>query len=488
MQKGTKMRWLILLLLAFIFSQTALGSRPEGLIQRHRVWNLPRHSFGYIDKSGKVVIEPRFAQARPFMHGYGECFQYSPDTGEPDWTTAIFIDKSGNQLVKVTNGYDQPTSKTKAYDEIEVDGKTIVRDNYVDIWSTRGPYKFVKRHYDFCICDLSLNIIKFFPSDFGPQDVNPKTGNQWCEYKDKAFEFTGNDCKDSPMPGFEPVPMPPRYDKVYAYCDGFNEGLAAVMDKNGHWSYIDGNGNVKIKLPADCSNAQEFSEGLAAVSIGGKSWSRRAPVARISPKNGARFGYIDKTGQFVIPPKFPCPKYIDQKEVSFKGGLAKATGEINSDITYGVINRQGAFVVPPVYVSVSKFDDGLAIVDAGCVGFDKSEWNKEDKRGGRNRVEQCIKFLRQYDFIGMKKEAAELLLGPGEPLERQQNARSYLLQSSCIGGLSMGIRYANGKVDGYTFDLRDPITRWITRNVKPERYAELYDFYKENAESGVHSE
>ncbi|EMJ63935.1 WG repeat-containing protein [Leptospira sp. P2653] len=69
---------------------------------------------------------------------------------------------------------------------------------------------------------------------------------------------------------------------------------ALVGDKYG---YIDKTG--KFIIPSQFDNAHSFSEGLAAVQIG-KKW-----------------GFIDKTGNFVIQPRFDIASH-------FSGGLALA--------------------------------------------------------------------------------------------------------------------------------------------------------------------
>jgi hypothetical protein len=267
--------------------------------------------------------------------------------------------------------------------------------------------------------------------------------------------------------------------------DGFSEGLAAVMDEKKHWSYIDANGKIKIKLPSNCSNAQEFSEDLAAVSIGGEPWkTAQNGVAQISPNEGAHFGYIDKNGLFVIPPKYPCPKFIGQQEVSFKDGLAKATGIRNSDITFGVINRKGDFVIPPVYVTLTSFEDGLTIVDAGPVGFDPQAWAGRKHYAGPDDRRELIflKFLRQYDIIGMSRSQLESLLLVGEQDHMLEKTVSYLLTYDCGGISCVEIRFNHeDKVDGYamtgSFDRK---RQWMTKSLKPRVSQSLSELFKEN--------
>jgi hypothetical protein len=73
-------------------------------------------------------------------------------------------------------------------------------------------------------------------------------------------------------------------------------------------------------IPARFERAMPFSEGVAAVSIGG------------------RFGYIDERGEIVIEPRF-----------DLAGGFAHGLAEILIGDKTGVINRKGEIVVAPMF-------------------------------------------------------------------------------------------------------------------------------------------
>ena len=65
----------------------------------------------------------------------------------------------------------------------------------------------------------------------------------------------------------------------------YSEGLAIVVDANGKFGYIDKTG--KFVIHGQWKVAYDFHEGLAAVADFNDKW-----------------GYIDKTGQVVIPCKW----------------------------------------------------------------------------------------------------------------------------------------------------------------------------------------
>ena len=69
-------------------------------------------------------------------------------------------------------------------------------------------------------------------------------------------------------------------------------------------------------------------------------------------KNMPKFGYIDKTGDFVIPPHFDdlCYEYSE--------GLAA----VNVEGKYGFIDKNGDFVITPQFECVLPFAHGIAAV------------------------------------------------------------------------------------------------------------------------------
>jgi hypothetical protein len=109
--------------------------------------------------------------------------------------------------------------------------------------------------------------------------------------------------------------------------------LAAVKI-DGKWGFIDKTGQMVIPphfdggaddALASLADGPRFSEGLAAVLIDGK------------------LGFIDKSGQMVIQPQFAKPSLFD-KPCYFVGGLALVwAGE-----KWGYIDKTGKYVWGPV--------------------------------------------------------------------------------------------------------------------------------------------
>lgn len=134
---------------------------------------------------------------------------------------------------------------------------------------------------------------------------------------------------------------------------GFKEGRAAVRTLQG-WGFIDRNG--KFISENRYSEVVSFSESLAAVAIG---YNRQA-----------RYGFINKKGEMVIPARFepswgqfPAIGYLTQ----FVDGLAR----IKINDRFGYINKKGEIVIPARFRYAQDFSEGLACVkhEDGQSGF-----------------------------------------------------------------------------------------------------------------------
>lgn len=135
----------------------------------------------------------------------------------------------------------------------------------------------------------------------------------------------------------------------YSVAQPFSEGLASVMDEDGHRWVINEEGEVVISC--EWSVVGDFHDGLAFVMDASKN-----------------VGFIDKTGLIVIPCQW---KVVDV----FSEGLAAVQDENGN---YGYINKTGQLVIPYQYKDAKPFQNGLAIVQ-----ISDNEWTFIDKTGKR---------------------------------------------------------------------------------------------------------
>lgn len=101
-----------------------------------------------------------------------------------------------------------------------------------------------------------------------------------------------------------------------------------IIKENQQFGYMDQSGNLVIP--------SEFREGLAAVQQMGK------------------WGFINPHGEWVIRPVF-------SKVSGFHEGLAA----VRMDDLWGFIKSDGSWSIPPKYESAGDFIDGLASVIEG---------------------------------------------------------------------------------------------------------------------------
>lgn len=126
----------------------------------------------------------------------------------------------------------------------------------------------------------------------------------------------------------------PKYD--YA-CHAWAGDLAWVRTESDEkWSLIGSNGKVITAQKFDDRDA--FNEGLAAVKI------------------GDRYGFIDTTGTVVFTLE---PEYYP---LHFSDGLALVVQTVDSTDRWGYINKKGEWVIPPQFSDANHFHGGLAYV------------------------------------------------------------------------------------------------------------------------------
>ncbi len=184
----------------------------------------------------------------------------------------------------------------------------------------------------------------------------------------------------------------------------FSDGLVAVNFNNGKdetfnqdgnsvsnikWGFADKNGRLVIapKFEGEYWNPPRFTEGLAPVI-----YSSMFPGSAVMVGIGAKYGYIDKSSEFIIKP-------IYDEAFNFSEGLAAVT----LDGKEGYINSKGDVFIPLKYKFASSFSNGYAIVSTdgsryffidklGNKPFDKTFEDLSDFSDGLARFSENGKF------------------------------------------------------------------------------------------------
>jgi hypothetical protein len=136
--------------------------------------------------------------------------------------------------------------------------------------------------------------------------------------------------------------------------DTLDEPKLWPISVEGKWGFIDAAGNIKI--PIQFARAKPFREGLALVSVFGTSNDDLQ-------KNRSYDGFIDESGQFVIPAEFPAfmkrEDYSGYGYSSFEDGVAVVDDASGTFSARGLIDRQGNLIAPMIEQSLDYFGEGL---------------------------------------------------------------------------------------------------------------------------------
>lgn len=169
------------------------------------------------------------------------------------------------------------------------------------------------------------------------------------------------------------VVITPQFDDAR----DFSEGLAYVSSKEFR-GFIDRHGKTVIKLD---SEAKDFHEGLAAVKGSGRTgWGYMDRSGRwvIKPQYriaddfseglaqvmvDRKFGYINKKGEMMIPPRFNAHTVgYSWKEKFDTSRFSEGLASVSVGGRYGYINKKGDLVIQPQFSHAQEFSEGLAWV------------------------------------------------------------------------------------------------------------------------------
>lgn len=202
--------------------------------------------YGFIDKTGKVVIEPKYKEALFFSHGL------APVMIDNKWG---YINKKGILVIRAefdTASWFQEglaiVKQNGKYGYIDTKGKIVLPCSFADASEFREGLAKVG------LC----------------QTATSHRSECLMGYIDKRGKIV----------------IPAKY----AYAEDFHEGLAAVSTSSRMiWGFIDKTG--KMIIPERFSGTYGFSNGLAAVFTGGYYFQGKG-----------KMGYINKKGEYVWKP------------------------------------------------------------------------------------------------------------------------------------------------------------------------------------------
>jgi len=253
--------------------------------------------WGFIDRTGKIRIAPKFFTARDFSDGLASVGF--------NWDRQLFIDKTGKTVISDKFGGWSSFSEGLAWvfvptkgvnwqktGYIDRTGKLVIKPRFAEAegFSEGLARMTIRERHGGTIRDLYGYIDKHGKVVI---PLNTEAGESFSEGR-AAFPHKGKWGYIDRRGRFV---IKPRFD----WCLGFSEGLALVQyRKSGklRYAYVDTAGRLTLP-PTKAQQCATFSEGLAAFRVG----ARTDPSYPIPL--GGKWGFIDKKGKIVIEPRFP---------------------------------------------------------------------------------------------------------------------------------------------------------------------------------------
>lgn len=244
------------------------------------------------------------------------------------------------------------------------------------------------------------------------EGLAPVRVNQKCGYIDKSGNFAIDPFFDGASGFSEGLAAVCSQGKVgfidrqgnwkisprFEYVDGFSDGLALVSEEDAEY-FIDREGKRQIELSEAQRKRQFCCDGVSnsglrsrsslyGCSVGSSNFQNICTFKEgLSPMiSDGKYGYIDKSGKFVIPAKFdlayPFTEGLGRVVIGKKQGFVDKSGTLVITAKYlgaksfsegraavavahqkwGFIDLKGKEVVPPKYVHVNSFKNGRAYV------------------------------------------------------------------------------------------------------------------------------
>lgn len=290
--------------------------------------------FQYIDKEGKIVINPQFSEATIFRNGLA-LVQSSGD--KPQWG---FIGEDGKYVISPN-----------------YESATVFSDDLAWVVCENSPPRAIDNKGVIKFSLPNVEKVNIFAEGLAAFSIIDSSGEKWG--------FVNKVGK---------VAISPQFKKT----DRFSEGRCAVENNEGKWGFIDKKGKIIINY--------QFTE------IGERFINSKAIVYLDD-----RAGVIDESGKFLINPQFSFiqndgDKYLIKQDQEFgwtdKDGkiiinpqfinahpfLGSKLAAVLSGTSWGYIDIDGKIEINPQFDKAYPYNGKLALVESsGKLGFIDAE-------------------------------------------------------------------------------------------------------------------
>lgn len=278
--------------------------------------------YQFIDREGKIVINPQFGKASCFRDGIA---LVGTSGDEPKYG---FINEAGEYII-------QPKYISAT---IFSEGICFVVEEDSPPIALSEDGKEIFRLFD-------VESIGIFKEGLAPFTSFDEKGESLCGFINKSGEKI----------------IPAQFNSVTFFSDGY----CSVGNKDAKWGYIDESGNVIINYQYD--GAFSFNSNRAKVKFGEK-WGmiNKDGEYIINPqfdelvidgnkviiKVDEKYGWADNEGKIIINPKF------DEVKPFYDNALAP----VDIGGKWGYIDEKGVLKINPQFSLAFPFDDDIAVV------------------------------------------------------------------------------------------------------------------------------
>ncbi len=285
--------------------------------------------FQYIDKEGKIVINPQFSEATVFRNGLA---LVRSSGNEPKWG---FISEDGKYVISAS-----------------YQSATVFSDDLAWVVSENAAPTAINAKGEIKITMQDAQTVRTFKEGLAAYSVMDSIGEKWG--------FVDKEGK---------VKINPQFSNV----GNFSNGKCAVSNDEGKWGYIDKEGKIIINNQFD--GAEIFVNGKAVVNSGGKSGViDENGKYLINPQfsdmmidndmflfeQDGKWGWCDKEGKILINAQFPTAYPFNNNDLA----------AVESGKSFGYIDKTGKIVINPQFDHAIPFNGKLALVSSSSkIGF-----------------------------------------------------------------------------------------------------------------------